>query len=115
MSDVKDNQGSTSGTEGRTLSRARRQALSQGGKAGLGQTQNAKPAVRGHVRPPVPARGTSPAPIQARVESAVRPATPSPVSSSPTNSSPVKAASDNRSNERPNTEDCAGPTANPSR
>ena len=75
MSDVKtDNQGSTPGTEGRMLSRTRRQALSHGGKAALAQTQNAKPVVRGHVRPPVPARGASPAPIQARVESAARPA-----------------------------------------
>ena len=102
MSDVMaDNQGSTPGTEGRMLSRARRQALSHGGKAGLAQSQNAKPAMRGHVRPPAPA------PVQARVESAVRPANPSPVISSPTNSSPVKAAGDtnNRSNDRSNTED----------
>ena len=112
MSDVKtDNQGSTPGTEGRMLSRTRRQALSHGGKAALAQTQNAKPVVRGHVRPPVPARGASPAPIQARVESAARPPSPSPVSLSPANSSPVKAPEDTarsnggRSNER-TTEDC---------
>ena len=94
MSDVNvDNQGSTPGTEGRSLSRARRLALSQGGKSAVAQTQNAKPIVRGHVRPPA----------QARVESAARPANPSPVSVSPANSSPVKDASDtvNRS-----TEDC---------
>ena len=105
MSDV--NQSSTPGTEGRMLSRARRQALSHGGKAGLAQSQNAKPAVRGHVRPPVPARGTSPAPVQARVESAARPASPSPVSLSPANSLPIKAAgdADNRSNERRSNED----------
>ena len=106
MSDV-NNQGSTPGTEGRMLSRARRQALSHGGKAALPQTQNAKPAVRGHVRPPAPARGASPAPVQARVESAARPASPSPVSLSPANSSPVRASvdTDNRSNERRSNED----------
>jgi hypothetical protein len=97
MSDVKaDNQGSTPGTEGRMLSRARRQALSHGGKASLPQTQSAKPAVRGHVRP------SAPAPVQARVESAARPASPSPVSLSPANSLPAKTAdhTDNRSHER---------------
>ena len=103
MSDV--NQSSTPGIEGRMLSRARRQALSHGGKAGLGQAQNAKPAVGGHVRPP--ARGASPAPVQARVESAARPASPSPVSLPPANSSPAKSvsANDNRTNERRSNDD----------
>ncbi len=103
MSDV--NQSSTPGTEGRMLSRARRQALSHGGKAALPQTQNAKPAARGHVRPP--AQGASPAPAQARVESAARPANPSPMILSPTNPSPVKASdiTDNRSRDRRTNED----------
>ena len=108
MSDVMaDNQGSTPGTEGRMLSRARRQALSHGGKAGLGQTHSAKPGVGGHVRPPVPARGGSPAPVQARVESAARPASPSPVSLPPANSSPTKSvsANDSRTNDRRSNDD----------
>lgn len=107
MSDVKaDNQGSVPGTEGRMLSRARRQALSQGGKAALAQTKNAKPPVRGHVRP------SAPAPVQARVESAARAASPSPVNVSPANSSPVNAAGDSnrsnaaRNNDARNNEDC---------
>lgn len=87
MSDVKANTtGATpNGTEGRTLSRARRQALSRGGKAGVAQTQSAKPAVRGHVRPPV----------RALVEPAARPASPSPAPSAlPASASSTSASSD---------------------
>ncbi len=102
---MSDNQSSTPGTEGRMLSRARRQALSHGGKSALGQGQNTKPAVGGHVRPP--ARGSSPVPVQARVESAARPASPSPVGLPPANSSPAisVSANDNRTNERRSNDD----------
>ena len=48
MSDAKaENKGSVSdGADGRTLSRARRQAMSRGGKTGAGQMLKAKPGVR---------------------------------------------------------------------
>ena len=83
MSDVKADTTGSAPTEGRTLSRARRQALSRGGKAGVAQTQSAKPAMHG--------------PVQARVESAARPASPSPASSSTASSS---------NDERRSNEDC---------
>lgn len=60
MSDAKlENKGSApNGTDGRTLSRARRQALSRSGKAGTGQVPKVKPDVRtampARVEPAIP-------------------------------------------------------------
>jgi hypothetical protein len=99
MSDVKADTTGSAPTEGRTLSRARRQALSRGGKAGVAQTQSAKPAMRG----PVQARVESAAPVQARVESAARPPSPLPASASPANALPARSSNDDS---RSRNEDC---------
>ena len=98
MSDMKaDTTGSTpSGTEGRMLSRARRQAMSRGGKAAVAQTQGAKPPMR--VSPQ--AQAARRVPPQAQVESAARPAAPTPVA--PASPPPAPSAYDDRSDK----EDC---------